>query len=92
MKKQVSLNLSNKAFDKLSILSKRLGLTRDEFASLCFEYVDAKHQGIVIAAAKMRERKKKPVINKKDLSQHLNELSAEQVELLLNKAAQKKKS
>ena len=92
MKKQISLNLSGKAFDRLSKLSKLLGLTRDELASLCLEYVDVKHQGIVAAATKMKRRNKKKRIHKKDLSQHLNELSAEQVELLLSKADKKKKS
>lgn len=92
MKKQVSLHLSKKASDKLTQLSNQLGISCDEFATLCFEYVDVKHQGIVAAAEKIREKKSKATANKKNLSQHLKQLSTEQVELLLSKAAQKKKN
>ncbi|MCW8931460.1 MAG: hypothetical protein OQL19_14625 [Gammaproteobacteria bacterium] len=90
--KNTQLNLSEKAVVNLATLSQELGISRDDFATLCFEYVDIKHQGIVNAARKIRDKKSKKTINKKNLSQHLKQLSAEQVELLLNKAAQKKKS
>ncbi len=92
MKTQVTLKLSKHAFDKLTRLSKQLDLSCDEFATLCFEYVDVKHQGIVAAAKKINAEKNKVKVNKKNLSQHLNQLSAEQVELLLSKAAKKIKS
>ncbi len=92
MKTQVTLNLSKHAFDKLTRLSEQLDLSCDEFATLCFEYVDVKHQGIVTAARKINAEKNKVKVNKKNLSQHLNQLSAEQVELLISKAAKKIKS
>lgn len=90
MKKTTSLYLSDKALKNLTSMSRKLGLSRDEFASLCLEYVDGKHQGIVAAAKKVRQ--KKEAVNKKNLSQHLQQLTAEQVELLLTKAAEKKKN
>lgn len=92
MKKQVNLQLSNKASEQLIRLSKQLGISCDEFATLCFEYIDVKHQGIITAAEKIRQKKSKAAINKKNLSQHLKQLSAEQVALLLSKAAQQKKN
>ncbi len=92
VKKQVNLQLSKKASARLVQLSKQLGLSCDEFASLCFEYVDIKHQGIVHAANKLRAQKEQSAIHKKDLSKHLKQLSASQIELLLMKATQKKKS
>lgn len=92
MNKQVNLSLSEKASERLTKLSRQLGISHDEFATICFEYVDMKHQGIIAEAEKIRLSRSKPKLNKKNLSKHLNQLSAEQVELLLNKAAQKKKS
>jgi hypothetical protein len=92
VKKSIQLQLSNKAFDNLKKLSKQLGISCDEFATLCFEYVDIKHRGIADAAKKITDKNKKEALDKKDLSQHLQQLSAEQIELLLNKAAQKKKN
>ncbi len=92
MKTQVTLNLSQKAFDALTRKAKQLGVTCDEFATLCFEYVDIRHQGIAAAAGKIKAEKSKLNVNKKNLSQHLSQLSSEQVELLISKAAQKIKS
>jgi DNA-binding MarR family transcriptional regulator len=92
VKKQVNLQLSGKASARVAKLSKQLGLSCDDFASLCFEYVDIKHQGIVCAANKLREQKAQSAIHKKDLSKHLKQLSASQIELLLMKATQKKKN
>ncbi len=92
MGKKVSLHLSDRAFEKLTQFSQELGLSRDEFATLCFEYVDIKHRGIVTAARKLKQRKSNSTVNKKNLSKHLEQLSTEQIELLLKKAAQKKKN
>ena len=92
MKKSIQLQLSNKAFDNLKKLSKQLGISCDEFATLCFEYVDIKHQKMIEAAEKIKNIKKSEFLDKKNLSQHLNQLSADQIELLLNKASQKKKN
>ena len=92
MVKKVSLQLSDKAFKKLNQFSERLGISPDEFASLCFEYVDVKHQGIKAAAKKMKQANFRSSINKDNLNQHLKDLSSEQIELLLAKAALKKKS
>ena len=92
MKKTIRLNLSETASEKLTKLSQQLGISRDEFATICFEFVDIKSKGIAAAAGKIKERKVKEVFDKKDLSQHLNQLSVVQVELLLNKAAQRKKN
>ncbi len=90
MKKQTSLYLSDRAVDKLTSLSRELGLSRDDFASLCLEYVDVSHQGIVTAAEKIRVKKERA--SKKNLSQHISQLSAEQIELLISKAAEKNKN
>lgn len=92
MKKSIQLKISAKALDNLKKMSKELAISPDDFASLCFEYVDNKHHGIVEAARKIKEIRKKESQTKKNLSQHLNQLSADQIELLLNKAAQKKKN
>lgn len=92
MKKTVHLQLSKKASDNLNQLSRQLGISGDEFATLCFEYVDIKHRGIIDAAKKIRDKKKAESVDKKNLSQHLNRLSSDQIELLLDKAAQKKKN
>jgi len=92
VKKTVHLQLSNKASDNLNQLSKKLGISCDEFATLCFEYVDIKHRGITDAARKITDKKKNESRGNRNLSQHLQQLSAEQIELLLNKAAQKKKN
>ncbi|MCU7938869.1 MAG: hypothetical protein KZQ64_00375 [gamma proteobacterium symbiont of Bathyaustriella thionipta] len=92
MKKFIQLQISNKAYDNLKKMSKELGIHSNDFASLCFEYVDIKHRGITEAARKIRDLKNKESFDKKNLSQHLKQLSAEQIELLLNKAAQKKKN
>ena len=91
MVKKVSLQLSDKAFAKLTQLSKRLGLSADEFATICLEYVDIKHQGIKTAANTLKQ-KKTSAINKQNLEQHLKQLSAEQIALLLSKAAKKSKN
>jgi len=90
--KKVNLQLTDKAFEKLTQYSKQLTLSADEFASLCFEYIDIKHQGITAAANQLKQRKKPPTINKQNLEHHLKQLSSEQIELLLTKAAQKKKN
>jgi len=92
VKKTVHLQLSNKASDNLNRLSKKLGISCDEFATLCFEYVDIKHHGITEAARKITDKKKNESQDNRNLSQHLQQLSTEQIELLLNKAAQKKKN
>lgn len=91
MVKKVSLELSDKAYKKLLQSSKQLELTVDEFATICFEYVEAKHKGIKAAADRLKQRSK-PAVNKQNLDQHLQQLSDEQIELLLTKAAQKKKN
>lgn len=88
----MNLQLSDIASEKLSQLSQQLELSPDEFASLCFEYVDIKHRGIQAAADKLKQSKEKTIVNKTNLDQHLQQLSPEQVELLLMKAAQKRKS
>lgn len=90
--KKVSLQLSDQAFEKLTQFSKQLALSADEFATICFEYVDIKHQGIKTAADKIKRRKKPPAIDKQNLERHLKQLTAEQIDLLLTKAAQKKKN
>lgn len=92
MVKKVSLHLSDRAFEQLTQFSQELGLSRDEFATLCFEYVDTKHRGILTAARKLKQRKSNSTVNKKNLSKHLEQLSTEQIQLLLKKAAQKKKN
>lgn len=92
MKKTVHLQLSNKASDNLNRLSKKLGVSCDEFATLCFEYVDITHRGITDAARKIADKKINKSQDSKNLSHHLQQLSAEQIELLLNKAAQKNKN
>jgi len=92
MGKEITLLLSDKAAENLKNLSKTLNISHNEFASLCFEYVDIKHQGISAAAAKIKQKKDSPKVAKKDLSKHLKKLSAEQIELLLRKAAQKNKN
>ncbi len=91
---KVSLQISDKAYEKLSYCSEQLGLSPDQFATICLEYVDIKHQGIVAAASKYQRVTKTgtPAIDKKSLDQHLQKLSEEQVELLLLKAAQKRKN
>jgi hypothetical protein len=90
MAKKITLKLSDKASDNLETLSKALNITVDEFASVCFEYVDIKHQGIVAAVQRLIQSKQ-PEINKENLNEHLKKLSADQIELLLQKAAQKRK-
>jgi len=92
MVSKVTLSLSDKASENLIKWSKTLGLTQNEFASLCFETVNIKHQGIVLAAKKIKEEKKSRNIRKQDLSQHLQQLSAKQIEVLLQKAANKRKN
>ncbi len=89
---KVSLQISDKAYEKLSSCSEQLGLSPNQFASICFEYVDISHKGILAAARKFQAISRKTVMDKKDLEKHLQNLSDEQVELLLLKAAQKRKS
>jgi len=79
---------------KLNQLSRQLGISRNEFATICFEYVDAQHPGIQRAAQLIKDKKLKnntKKVDKKDLSKHLNKLSPDQVALLLSKAKQKNK-
>lgn len=92
MVKKVSLQLSDKAFEKLMQSSKQLALSADEFATICLEYVDIKHQGIKAAAERIKQRTKPPEINKQNLEKHLKQLTSEQIELLLTRAAQKRKN
>ncbi len=91
---KVSLQISDKAYEKLSTCSEQLGLSPNQFASICFEYVDISHKGILAAARKFQaiSSPQKPARDKNDLEKHLQNLSDEQVELLLLKAAQKSKS
>lgn len=91
---KVSLQLSDRAYENLSRYSEQLGLSHAQFASACLEYVDIKHKGILAAVRKFQAIAKAspPEVDKKDLEQHLQNLSEEQVELLLLKAAQKRKS
>ena len=92
MVKKITLELSDRASDKLEGLSRQLELSVDDFASLCFEYVDAGHQGIQAAARKLKQDRMRASINKRNLNEHLQELSSEQIDLLLVKAAQKRKN
>ena len=92
MKKSVYLQLSDKASDNLIQLSKKLGVSHDEFATLCFEHVDIKQREIIDAAKKIRDLRNSESCHEKNLSQYLQQLSAEQIKLLLNEAAKKKKN
>jgi len=55
MVSKVTLSLSDKASENLIKWSKTLGLTQNEFASLCFETVNIKHQGIVLCSENRTE-------------------------------------
>jgi len=92
VKKSVQLQLSARAAANLQQLSRQLGISCDEFATLCFEYVDINHQGIVNAAQALRTKSAPLAPENKNLSQHLQKLSAQQIALLLAKAAQKQKN
>ena len=91
---KIDLQISDKAYEKLSSYSEQLGLSPNQFASICFEYVDISHKGILAAARKFQaiSSPQKPARDKNDLEKHLQNLSDEQVELLLLKAAQKRKN
>lgn len=88
--KKISLQLSDKAFARLKQSCQTLSLSADELATICFEYVDVEHPGIQAAARKIKQGKTAPKVNKQNLEQHLKQLSSEQIERLLTRAAQKK--